>query len=82
MLIRMLVVCALFSAMMHVGTGKAYANDVVDAAYTVGGWGRSVLVVTDNVLHWTWNTLHNKVVHPVVNVLTVGTVDLGADTNE
>ena len=55
---------------------KAYANDIVDGVYAVGGWGRSALVITDKVLHWTWDTLHNKVVHPMVNVLTVGTVDL------
>lgn len=72
---RKLVLAGLVGLMVLSG-GRAEANDVVDAVYTVGGWGRSVLVVTDNVLHWTWNTLHNKVVHPIVSVLTVGTVDL------
>ena len=76
---KQLVLVGLMSlAIWYAPQPTAYANDVVDAVYTVGGWGRNVLVVTDNVLHWTWNTLHNKVVHPVVNVLTIGTVELGA----
>ena len=74
---RKLVLVGLMAlAIWYAPQPKAYANDIVDGVYTVGGWGRSVLVVTDKVLHWTWDTLHNKVVHPMVNVLTVGTVDL------
>ena len=73
---KMALVVMLALAIWYAPQPKAYANDLVDGVYTVGSWGRSALVVTDNVLHWTWNTLHNKVVHPIVNVLTVGTVDL------
>ena len=66
--------------LMLVAAPMAYANDLVDGAKTVGGWGRSALVVTDNVLHWSWNTLHNKIVHPLVSVATFGTVDLSQPT--
>lgn len=38
----------------------------------------AVLVGTDWAMHFTWNTLHNKIVHPAVSFFTLGAVSLEA----
>ena len=35
-----------------------------------------LLVNTDNGLHWTWDVLHAKALHPLVTALTLGNVNL------
>ena len=40
-----------------------------------------IVVGADWALHFAWNTLHNKIVHPAVSFLTLGTVDLDKPTD-
>lgn len=72
-------------------TGVASANPISEAGetvvdttvngarwtgHTVGAGVTWVLVSTDNALHWTNTVLHDRVIHPVVELLTLGSVQL------
>ena len=60
--------------------GKSAVVNTVDAAAETGrtGWSfsKELLVGTDEIVHWLWDTLHNKLLHPVVSVLTFGSINL------
>lgn len=57
-------------------TCHASAGEWQEAGAKTWAFGTSAFVVADKVLHWSWETLHNKIVHPIVNVVTLGTVNL------
>ena len=57
---------------------RAYAGEWAETSGKVWAFTTGAFVVADKVLHWSWETLHNKIVHPTVSVVTFGTVDLSA----
>ena len=59
------------------GTSAA-VETVTSGGGTVLTFGSSVIVGIDKVFHWTWDNLHNKLVHPTVKIITLGTVDFDA----
>lgn len=60
------------------GTPPVYAGEWSEAGTKVWTFTTSAFVVADKVLHWSWEVLHNKIVHPIVHTVTLGTVDLSA----
>lgn len=72
---KALVIAGLLCAL---GGQIAAAGELQDAGTKTWNFGMQAFVVADKVLHWSWETLHNKVVHPIVNVVTLGSVDLSA----
>ena len=58
------------------GAAPVYAGEWSDAGAKVWTFTTSAFVVADKVLHWSWEVLHNKIVHPTVSVVTLGTVNL------
>ena len=73
--------------LLFVGAGQAMANPLsevgeatVDGArwtgHTLGAGLTWVIVNTDKGLEWTEAVLHQKVIHPLVNVVTLGYVTL------
>ena len=60
--------------------GETVASTTVNGArwtgHTVGAGVTWLLVNTDSVLHWTNAVLHDKVIHPAVSLLTLGSVEL------
>lgn len=60
--------------------GKKAVTETVEVVPEVGkvsiGLLQTVLVWVDQVFHWTWDNLHNKLVHPTVRIITFGAVDL------
>ena len=73
---KRLALAGVFYLVLCGGVTPAEAGHWNEAGSKVWGWTTGLIVTTDKVLHWTWDTLHNKVVHPLVNTLTLGTVDL------
>ena len=63
----------------HAGFGWDDAQEFGRKAISVGG---IVIVLVDKGLHWSWEVLHNKIVHPLVKVGTLGVVDLGEPESE
>lgn len=53
--------------------GWSEVADTGTKAVKVSG---TVLVWADKALEWSWYQLHNRAVHPLVKVLTLGIVDL------
>lgn len=58
------------------GSGTAYAGEFKEGAAKVGSVTKTILVSVDKSAHWLWDVCHNRILHPVVQVLTFGTVDL------
>ena len=62
--------------------GETVADVTVDGArwtgHTVGAGITWLLVNTDSALHWTWFTLHNNGIHPLVELITFGSVTLSS----
>ena len=60
--------------------GETVADTTVSGArwtgHTIGAGVTWLLVNTDNGLHWTWDVLHAKALHPLVTALTLGNVNL------
>ena len=77
----------MLAVLVLVGAGQAMANPIgevgtasVDAVKFTGSKAGEVItwavVGTDKVLEWTNSFLHDKVVHPAVEMLTLGSVEL------
>mgnify|MGYP001617578756 CR=1 FL=1 len=72
---KQLVLAGLFYAAMCLGVAQAEAGHWQDAGSKVWGWTTGLVVTTDKVLHWTWGTFHDKLLHPLTEALLLGTVD-------
>ena len=77
----------MLGVLLMVGTGVASANPIgevgtasVDAVKYTGSKAGEVItwavIGTDKVLEWTNAFLHDKIVHPAVEMLTLGSVSL------
>jgi hypothetical protein len=70
---KILVVAGLLCVL---GGPMASAGEWQDAGAKTWNFGMQAFVVADKVLHWSWEIMHNRIVHPVVAVVTFGSVDL------
>lgn len=55
-------------------------EDVTNGGTAIVKASGQVIVWLDKGLHWSWDTLHNKLVHPAVQVITLGIVNLDQPT--
>ena len=55
---------------------RAEAGELQDGIAKTGKFLAQGVVVVDKAFHWTWDTLHQYVVHPVAELVTLGVVEL------
>ena len=67
---------ALCLAITGLGAPRCEAVEWEDVRAKVLAVGTGSVIVVDKTLHWSWEVLHNKLVHPLVHVVTFGAVNL------